>query len=294
MMDSTFTAQFGKFAATNRYKYNDKEYISDSKLYDYGARHYDPVVGRWWAVDPLAEDYQDFSPYNFVENNPLRFIDPDGNGPTDIVILGKNNSSLTVKTDLIDVKINAGSVVGDLGGNYTLSGTDILITALDIVGVVDPTPASDLLSAKLSADKGDWWGAGASTLGATLPYLGDLAKGPKIIKGLEKISDAIHGNSKLSQKVQHGYEIYNKKTGEVLEYGISGQKRNQTQVASGSSPRINQKIKSKYKNDPDIDGRVIEENIPNRQDALDWEKSKVNEFKKTNNGISPPRQIRPN
>jgi RHS repeat-associated protein len=294
MMASSFTAQFGKFAATNRYKYNDKEYISDSKLYDYGARHYDPVVGRWWAVDPLAEDYQDFSPYNFVENNPLRFIDPDGNGPTDIVILGKNNSSLTVKTDLIDVKINAGSVVGDLGGNYTLSGTDILITALDIVGVVDPTPASDLLSAKLSADKGDWWGAGASTLGATLPYLGDLAKGPKIIKGLEKISDAIHGNSKLSQKVQHGYEIYNKKTGEVLEYGISGQKRNQTQVASGSSPRINQKIKSKYKNDPDIDGRVIEENIPNRQDALDWEKSKVNEFKKTNNGISPPRQIRPN
>ncbi|CAN1576321.1 Rhs repeat-associated core [Spirosomataceae bacterium] len=78
MMASTFTAQFGKFAATNRYKYNDKEYISDSKLYDYGARHYDPVVGRWWAVDPLAEKREWLSGYNYVQNNPVLRIDPDG------------------------------------------------------------------------------------------------------------------------------------------------------------------------------------------------------------------------
>jgi len=118
-------------------------------------------------------------------------IDPDGQAPMDIIILGKNKSSVTIKTDLIDVKINASSVVGDLGGNYSFSGKDFVITALDIVGLVDPTPASDLLSAKLSSDSGDYWGAGASVLGAVLPYAGDLAKGPKIAKGLDKISDAI-------------------------------------------------------------------------------------------------------
>jgi RHS repeat-associated protein len=78
MMASSFTAQFGKFAATNRYKYNDKEYIGDSKLYDYGARHYDPVVGRWWAVDPLAELDFGFSSYTYVGNNPMIFMDPNG------------------------------------------------------------------------------------------------------------------------------------------------------------------------------------------------------------------------
>jgi RHS repeat-associated protein len=58
------------------------------EVYDFGARNYDQALGRWMNLDPLADKFFDYTPYNFVKNNPLIYIDPDGK---DIIIWYTNS-----------------------------------------------------------------------------------------------------------------------------------------------------------------------------------------------------------
>jgi RHS repeat-associated protein len=65
------------------YKYEGKELQPELNLntFDFGARHYDPVLDRWTSIDPLAAEADELSPYNYVENAPINLIDPDGMQP---------------------------------------------------------------------------------------------------------------------------------------------------------------------------------------------------------------------
>jgi len=77
MEASYYAMQMG---TENGYQYNGKELNDDFGLnwLDYGARWYMPDIRRWGQIDPLAEKYYSYSPYNYTLNNPLRYIDPDG------------------------------------------------------------------------------------------------------------------------------------------------------------------------------------------------------------------------
>lgn len=54
------------------------KYKSRLDRLDYGARFYDPQLGWWHGVDPLAEKYESYSPFIYGLNNPIQFIDPFG------------------------------------------------------------------------------------------------------------------------------------------------------------------------------------------------------------------------
>jgi RHS repeat-associated protein len=76
----TFNSYQRSYSKANKYQYQDKEILDDLNLniYDFHARGYDPVIGRTWQQDPMSDKYYSWSPYSWVMNNPLKYMDPTG------------------------------------------------------------------------------------------------------------------------------------------------------------------------------------------------------------------------
>ena len=93
--------------------------------YDFNARNYDPALGRWMNIDPLADSYHSWSPYNFVYNSPLKFIDPTGMGPQWIRSEGKDGS-VTYEAEAGDSALSLYEQYGEQDGFSAEEAIDIV------------------------------------------------------------------------------------------------------------------------------------------------------------------------
>lgn len=182
-----------------KYKYNGKEHIgSGLGWYDYGARWYDPCVGRFSSVDPKAAELASISTFYYAFNNPIHFIDPDGRFPVPWPkMTWKNVKKATVDvlalTDINDARVLVTTVNRD-GKGVNLDGS--------------------------LANKSDKI---AATAGIFLPIVsGSLVK--NIVEGgVEIVSNIVKGSGGVESKLQKAANKASKIVGEG-SWGAHGSK----------------------------------------------------------------------
>ena len=93
------------------WKFNGKELDSETGLYYYGARYYEPVLAMWYGEDALAEKKTNNSPYLYCIANPIKYIDPDGNDEYKIAPNGNVEVVQNKQFDIIHIINENGDII---------------------------------------------------------------------------------------------------------------------------------------------------------------------------------------
>ncbi|MCG8332203.1 MAG: RHS repeat-associated core domain-containing protein [Chitinophagales bacterium] len=157
-------------APDNNYLYNGKELNRDYdiNLYEYGARWYDPAIGRFIGVDPIADDFPHLSVYNYASNDPIKNIDLHGlqGVPNYMVEHVKERIENAVQGTVDNI---SSAVQG--AGNYIydkIVGNDAIGNTVDGAELVTDNQKGEIVETVAK---------GAKVLGPVL----DVAEGAKII-----------------------------------------------------------------------------------------------------------------
>ncbi|GHU89921.1 hypothetical protein FACS1894155_07600 [Bacteroidia bacterium] len=156
------------------YKYNGKELdkMHGLNLYDYGARMYDPAIGRFTTMDPLAEKYYSVSPYTYCANNPINAYDLHGDSiwytkDDNVITMHVTGKVINQSSDNINVNRAASDIASGISnaysGEFTIGNQTYTMQTdvqLESVSSMDDVAGSDHLFVLADAD-------GESARGAT-------------------------------------------------------------------------------------------------------------------------------
>lgn len=174
---------FNSLSPNYKYAYNGKEYQTETKMYDYGARMYMPDLGRWGATDPKSELLESASPYVYALNSPTLYVDKDGELP--ILINGKvdNDSERAHERYWSAGVINAikGSGIPNPGGEFHFVDGDRGVNFRNEMTKKASLYPQDRVAGGQRQAKADW-----------KTILSKLEKDPKTGKITEKIQIYTH------------------------------------------------------------------------------------------------------
>ena len=155
-----------------------------------GARYYDPILGRFLAIDPDDVDpnnIHSFNRYAYANNNPYRFVDPDGRSPVDVVFLVFDIGKLGIA---LYTGVGVGTALADVGAS--------------VVGVASPVPfMGQAVKAVRAADKG----------------IDAIRTAEKVAEKVAEVVEKVHRN-KADDRLATLYEKYDKH-GVFRKHGIT-------------------------------------------------------------------------